>query len=342
MQNKTSRASTALWASAIILAIVSPLALSNIYWTSVLTRILIYVLMAVSLRTIYLVGEFSLGHVGFMCIGAYTSALLSLKAGLPFALTLPAGGVMAGLVAFSLGYPFMRVKGVYFVVLTVVTSESFRLLAFNWKKLTGGVDGLIGFPGAGSLSIPGIGQIDFGGFNEYYYLTLGVVCASLYILYRLERSRLGFTWLAIRETDKMAGAVGINVLRYKVINFSTACFFAGIGGGLLAHSEQALSPMGGATFGVMTTIYLLVYMVVGGKGKFEGPVVGAVVLSLVSEFTRPVEEYQPMIIGAIAIAVVMLLPDGLASIPERLGLWPVSASEGSSRPDLKPRAEEGA
>ncbi len=342
MQNSTSRASAILWASATILAIVSPLVLSSIYWTSALTRILIYVLMAVSLRTIYLVGEFSLGHVGFMCIGAYTSALLSMKVGLPFAITLPAGGLMAGLVAFSIGYPFMRVKGVYFVILTVVTSESFRLLAFNWKKLTGGTDGLIGFPSAGSLSIPGMGQLDFGGFNEYYYLTLAVVCACLYILYQLERSRLGFIWLAIREADKMAGAVGINVLRYKVINFGAACFFAGIGGGLLAHSEQALSPMDGATFSIMTTIYLLVYMVVGGKRKFEGPIVGAVFLSLVSEFTRPVEEYQPMIIGAIAIAIVLLLPDGLASLPQRLGPWVSRSAKGTLEADMESRVKEAA
>jgi branched-chain amino acid transport system permease protein len=119
----------------------------------------------------------------------------------------------------------------------------------------------------------------------------------------------------------MAGAVGINVLRYKVINFSVACFFAGIGGALLAHSEQALSALEGASFGIMTTIYLLVYMVVGGKSRFEGPIVGAVLLSLVSEFTRPVGEYQPMIIGAIAIAVVTFLPDGLVIIPQKVGLW---------------------
>lgn len=338
MQNRSSLGISLGWALAVILAIVSPLALSNIYWTSALTRILISVLMAASLRTVYLVGEFSLGHVGFMCLGAYTSALMTLKANLPFALTLPAGGFLAGLTALLLGYPFMRVKGIYFVILTVVTSESLRLLAFNWSDLTGGTDGLIGFPGAGSLSIPILGQVDFGGSNEYYYLTLTVVCASLYILYCLEKSRLGFTWLAIRETDRMAGAVGINVLKYKVINFSAACFFAGIGGALLAHSEQALSALEGASFGIMTTIYLLVYMVVGGKMRFEGPIVGAVVLSLISEFTRPVEEYQPMIIGAIAIVIVMLSPDGLVTIPKRVGLRRLRSFAPKSKAAAKPKA----
>jgi branched-chain amino acid transport system permease protein len=303
------------------IVIAAPPILSSVYWTSVMTMIVINALMAASLRTIFLIGEFSLGHVGFMCMGAYTSALLTMKVGLPFALTLPMGGLLAGLVAFGLGYPFMRVKGIYFVILTVVTSESFRLLAFNWRSLTGGFDGLIGFPGAGVLFIPGLGQVDFNGFTEYYYLALAIASASLFVLYRLEKSNLGFTWLAIRETDKMAGAVGINVLWYKVVNFSIACFFAGIGGVLLAHSEQTISPQAGSAFGVMTTIYFLVYMVVGGREKFMGPIVGAIALSLVMEFSRPMKEYQPMIIGTIALAVVMFFPEGLMSIPEVIYRW---------------------
>ena len=306
---------------AILLAITVPLLLSSTYWTSVFTSIAINSLMAVSLRTILTIGEFSLGHVGFMCLGAYTSALLTMKAALPFGVTLPVAGLLAGLVAFALGYPFMRVKGIYFAILTLVTSESIRLLAFNWRSLTGGVDGLIGFPGAGVLSIPGLGQLDFNRFTEYYYLTLAVICVSLFILYRLEKSKFGFTWLAIRDADKMAGAVGVNVLRYKVIAFSIASFFAGIGGGLFAHFERALGPHPTASFGVMTTIYLLIYLVVGGKAKFVGPILGAVVLSLVYEFARPVEEYQPMIIGVIAIVVVMIIPEGLIGIPKKMRRW---------------------
>ena len=308
--------------AAILLAIAAPLLLASIYWTSVLTLIVINALMAASLRTIFSVGEFSLGHLGFMCLGAYTSALLTLKAGLPFGLTLPVAGLMSGLVAFFLGHPFMRVKGIYFAILTLVTSESIRLLAYYWKNLTGGYDGLIGFPGAGVLPISGLGEVDFDGFTEYYFLTLGVVCTSLFVLYRLEKSKLGFTWLAIRDADKLAGAVGVNVLRYKILAFSIASFFGGIGGGLFAHFDRALGPHPTATFGVMTTIYLLAYMVVGGKDKFPGPIVGAIVLSLVYEFARPVEEYQPMIIGAIAIAIVKLIPSGIVSIPEKIfSLW---------------------
>ena len=320
MQNNSSRIRLLGWIAIAASAIAAPPVLASIYWTSVLTMIVINALMAASLRTIFLIGEFSLGHVGFMCIGAYTSALLAMN-GLPFGITLPLGGLMPGLIAFFLGFPFMRVKGIYFVILTVVTSESLRLLIFNWRSLTGGTNGLIGFPGAGVLSVPGLGQVDFGGFTEYYYLTLGIVSLSLFILYRLENSNLGFTWTAIRETDKMAGAVGINVQKYKIFNFSIASFFAGVGGALLAHSEQILSSQASSVFGVMTTIYFLVYVVVGGKARFMGPIIGTVALSLIMEFSRPMQEYQPMIIGAIAVAVVMILPEGLVSIPSTVGAW---------------------
>jgi branched-chain amino acid transport system permease protein len=338
MQNSFSSARGVGWLLTVALAVVYPLVHSSIYWDSVLIRVFIYALMAASLRMIYLVGEISLGHVGFMCLGAYTSALLAMKVGLNFALTVPVGGLVAGAVALCLGYPFMRVKGVYFVILTLVTAESFRLLAFNWKDMTGGSDGLIGFPGPGAITIPGLGEVDFGGPGQYYYLTLVIVCVLLFILYRLEKSGLGFIWLAIRETDRVASAVGINVLRYKVINFCAACFFAGVGGALLAYSEQALSAMDSASFGVTTSIYLLVYMVVGGKTQFEGPVVGTVVLSLVSEFTRPVEEYQPMILGVIAVAVALLLPDGLASLPGKVGRRRSGMLVAKSKPGVPPKA----
>lgn len=299
-------------------AAVLPLLLDSIYWTSVLTTTAINVLMAATLRTIFLIGEFSLGLVGFMCVGAYTSALLCMKADLPFWLSLPAGAFLAGAVGLGLGYPFMRVKGIYFVILTVVTSESFRMLAIHWNSLTGGSSGFVGFPGAGILTLPWIGEIDFTGIDAYYGLTLALICLSLFVLYRIETSPVGFTWLAIREAEKTAGAVGVNVLRYKAFNFGLACFFAGLGGGLLAHAERTLSPSATSAFGVMTTIYLLVYMIVGGKSHFLGPIIGTIVLSLISELARPMQEYQPMIIGAIAIAVVMVLPEGLVSLPDRL------------------------
>ena len=109
---------------------------------------------------------------------------------------------------------------------------------------------------------------------------------------------------------------------------------AGVGGALLAHLEQTLSSQASSIFGVMTTIYFLVYVVVGGKDRFTGPIIGAVTLSLIMEFTRPMQEYQPMIIGAIALAVVMIIPEGLVSIPSKVGAWRSKSLSARSKVDL--------
>jgi len=320
------------WVAAAALLIAAPIILNNIYWTSVLILIGVNVLLTASLRTITLVGHFSLGHVGFMLLGAYTSGLLMMKGGLSFWPSLLAGGLLPGGMALVLGYPFLRVKGIYFAILTLLTAETFRQVAFNWRSLTGGSWGLVGIPGPGPLTIPGLGRIDFETPIAYYYLTLGVVCLCLAILYRLERSRLGFKWRSIREADKLADSVGVNVLWYKILNFSLACFFAGVAGSLFVHFQRGLSADASSTFGVLTSIYLLVYMVVGGENRFAGPVIGVVVLLMVAELARPLQEYQPMMIGAVAIAVVMLLPGGIMGLIDLL--W-------SQRLSFRPKSPDG-
>lgn len=303
------------------LLMATPVIVSNIYWISVLIMTQIYILMAASMRTILLIGHVSLGHIGFMLLGAYSSALLVMKADLPFWVALILAGLFSGLVALSLGYPFLRVRGIYFAILTLLTSESFRLVAYNWRSLTGGSHGLGGIKHPGQISVPGLGAIDFGTEGAYYYLTLSIVCLSLMVLYRLERSRLGFKWRAIRESQRLAQAVGVNVLWYKIACFTVACFFAGIAGALFAHFQRCISADPTSVFSILTSIYLLVYIIVGGEGKFAGPIIGAFVLSMASEFARPVGEYQPMIIGGLAIMVVMLLPGGILGLVDKIKSW---------------------
>lgn len=319
--NKSSITKYIIGALAIVFSIAAPVILADIYWTSVLILIGINVLLTSSLRVIGLIGHISLGHVGFMLVGAYTSSLLVMKADVPFGFALFASGGLAGTLALILGYPFLRVKGIYFAILTLLTAESLRLLAFNWRNLTGGPFGLMSIPAPGPISISGLGQLQFETAGAFYYLMLTVVGTSLLVLYRFERSRIGFIWQAIRETDKLASAVGVNTLFYKILNFSIGCFFAGMAGSLFAHFHHGLSADTSSTFGVLTSIYLLIYMVVGGENQFSGPIVGALVLSLLSEFARPLQEYQPVMIGAIAIIVVLLLPKGLASLPANIGKW---------------------
>ena len=305
--------------SAVIIA--SPVALNSVYWTSVLIILWINILMVSSLRTIRLLGHISLGHVGFSLIGAYGSALLVMRLGLSFWIGLFLGGLLSAGVALALAYPFLRVKGPYFALLTLLTAETFRLITWHWPSLTGGFWGLLKIPSPDPVTIPVIGRITFDSVNSYYYLSAVIVTLSLFVLYLFERSRLGFKWRAIQDTEALAQSVGMNVMWYKALNFAIACFFAGLAGALFAHYQHALSPDFTARFGVLMSIYLLVYMVVGGDAKFTGPIVGTVVLTIVSETSRKLGEYQPMLIGAIAILFVLLMPEGLIGLPNRVTLW---------------------
>lgn len=297
-----------------------PFMLKNIYWLSVLITVWINVLLAMSLRIIAIVGHITLGHVGFMLLGAYSSALLVVNLGITFWITLVLAGVISACVALVLGYPFLRVKGIYFAILTLLTAETFRLTAYHWRSLTGGALGMLNIPPPGSIAIPGIVTMTFETEAGYYYLACVIVLLSLLSLYCIEHSRLGFKWRAIREAEGLAQSIGLNVLWHKMLNFAIGCFFAGVSGALFAHYQHGLSPRQPSQFGVMSSIYLLLYMVVGGERHFAGPIIGALVLTTAAELARPLQEYQPMMIGALAIIVVLILPEGIIKLPYRLRL----------------------
>lgn len=302
----------------IAIALAAPLLLNSDYWVSVLILVLINILLVASLRTIWLLGNISLGHVGFSLIGAYSSALLVMSLGFPFWVAMVLGGLLAGTIALVLGYPFLRVRGIYFALLTLLTAETLRLIAWYWRSLTGGYRGLTNIPSPNPIAIPVIGTINFDVTNSYYYLAFIVVLLSLLILYAFENSDLGFKWKAIRDADGLAKSVGINTMWYKILNFAIACFFAGIAGALFAHYQHGLSPDITSRFGVIMSIYLLAYMVVGGQAKFFGSIIGVLFITIVSELARPLREFQPMLIGALAILIVLFMPEGIISLPSRL------------------------
>lgn len=297
-----------------------PLFLKNVYWMHILCLACINVLLASSLRTINLTGELSLGQVGFMLIGAYSSALLSMRMGLSVWLTMLLGGLVAAAVALALAYPILRTKGVYFAVLTFLVAEIFRLSAWYTPSLSGGPRGLSNIPPPSAINIFGITAITFNTKSAYYYLLLVIVLLSLVILSRIERS-LGFTWMAIRQNDSLAESVGINVMGYKLIAFVIGCFFAGVAGAMFAHFMHLLTTDVTAMFGMLTSIYVVIYMVVGGQARFAGPIIGAVILTLVPEFARPLKEFQPIIFGALVIFIIFFMRQGLIALPYYLSLW---------------------
>jgi branched-chain amino acid transport system permease protein len=294
--------------------IVAPNVLGSAYWFTIFTTVVINILLASSLRTMFLIGRISLGHVGFMLVGAYGSALLSMHAGWPLWATIPAAALASALVALIVSFPFLRVAGIYFAILTLLAAETVRLVAYNWKGVTGGSTGLTGIPGPGPVRLPIIGSVELGRVDSYYYLALAVVVVSLVVLWLLERSDLGLKWRSIKDAEPLAQSVGVPVMAYKIANFVIACFFAGLAGGLYAHAQRGLDAEATSRFGALMSMYLVVYLVVGGEGPFLGPAVGATLLTVLAQVAGFAQEYQPIIVGVVAILVTVFMPDGIAGV----------------------------
>ena len=300
----------------VCLAFLLPLFIASQYWLHVLIITGINVLLAVSLRALSRTGQISMGTAGFMLVGAYSSALLAKNIGLSFWIALPAGGLLAALIAVAAGYPFLRAKGIYFAILTVMLAELCRLIAWYWKDVTGGSAGLQDIPSPDLIHFFGLVTLTFTSKLSFYYLMLIILILSLIILYRSERSWLGLMWSSISEAENLARSVGINTMFHKILIFGISSFFMGIAGGLYAHYMGAVSPYGipGSVFGFTASIYVLLYVVIGGEAKFSGPIVGAIVLTVASELARSAREYMPLLFGALLIFVVLFMPQGIISL----------------------------
>lgn len=268
------------------------------------------IVLASSLRLIFLGGQLSLGHGGMVSLGAYFSTLTVMNLGLSFWLALPLAGVFVLLVSFFMGWLFTRLKGFYFAMVTMFLTMVVQLVAEQWRGLTGGPGGVTNIPRPSA-----IGLLNFDSKADYYYLMLAIAVVSLLIMYSLERSRFGLTLTSLRESPNLAASIGVNVRFYKILVFALGGFFAGVVGSFYAHYYTALSPN---SFTFMLSINVLIYMVVGGRNRFAGPVIGAFVFTVVPELGRVVKEYQPFIFAAVLLLIIIFLPQGLASLSPRM------------------------
>jgi branched-chain amino acid transport system permease protein len=289
-----------------------PLVVRGDYYLHVVIAIYYHIIYATTYRFILRTGQFHFGAHAFIGIGAYASVLLVMRLGLSFWLAMPLAGVIAALFAVLIGYPTLRLKGVYFAIITWGFGDTLRFVYVRFQEPFGGPLGIFAIPEPDPIPVPWLGTIDFGQKIHYYFLALVLMMFTLYILHRMERSRFGLIFGAIREGDQLARAVGIHIMNYKVLAFAVCSGLAAMGGSFYAHYTYYISPL---DFTVLLTIYLAIYTVVGGKDRYSGAIVGTVVLMLAGEVFAGYSHYQLLLYSGFLILVLLVLPGGLVSLP---------------------------
>jgi branched-chain amino acid transport system permease protein len=290
----------ALALGVVVLAL--PVATTDPYWLHVLIMATLNVSLALSLRVLWNVGVLSCGHAALMGVGAYASALLATGAGLNPWLGLLAGSAATVVVSVGLGYLSLRLRGIYFVLVTFAFNEVFFLAVNRWRDVTGGPSGIVGIP-----RFPGLPP----GRVSYYYVALGLLAVTMLVLRGLERSRVGAIWFAIRDSDLRAQCVGVNVIFYRVFAFAASAVFAGAWGAFYAHYQTVIAP---TDFTIWQSVYVQLYMIVGGAAAFAGPVVGGATLTIFTELIRATGPLVSVIYGVLLTFVMLFLPGGLVSL----------------------------
>ncbi|MBC8273994.1 MAG: branched-chain amino acid ABC transporter permease [Chloroflexi bacterium] len=293
-----------------------PLLFSSPYILHIFILTLIYIIAAVSLRTITISGQFPLAHAAFMGVGAYTAAMASKWLGWSPWLTIPLGGLMAAGIGMLTGYPFARLRALYYAMGSLFLGIGIMSIIAAGGALTGGYSGLAGITPLLPTTTSKV---------SYYYLFLGLALVSIIALYRFEFSRIGINLKAIAQSHLVASSVGINESWYRVLAVGVGCFFVGIAGAGYAHYALVISP---TCFNFMTTLWLVMYVLIGGINSFAGPIIGTAILFLSPEFSRDLKIYSPFVSAAILLIIVYLMPNGLASLPGLVRSWFIESRKG--------------
>ncbi|WP_323032459.1 branched-chain amino acid ABC transporter permease [Paracoccus sp. (in: a-proteobacteria)] len=294
----------------VLVAILAVIACVPFLWGSryilhIATMTAIMIPMAAGMNIMLKIGQLSLAQAAFMGMGAYASALLTMKLGVPAVLALVIGGILPAIVAGVLGPVFLRIKGVYFVLLTFAFGQIVNLILQDWVSLTGGNSGIYGIP---KFSIFGfrLAQV-----HHYYILALLFAVLVIAVLRRLEKSDVGAILESLNDNEMLSRSLGANALSWRIATFVLSAFIAGISGGIYAFYIGFLSP---DPFGFRMVVDLIVMNVVGGVGTIFGPVLGAIFIVPLPELLRDAREYQLLIYAAILIFFILFVRNGIASL----------------------------
>jgi branched-chain amino acid transport system permease protein len=277
--------------------------LLNPYYSNMLINIAINIILAVSLHLVIgITGQFSIGHAGFLAVGAYISAIFTMKLLLPFPVALLAGGLVAAIAGLVVGIPTLRLRGDYLAIATLGFAEIIRIVFLNIEYV-GGAAGM---------------QVTHFTTWTYAFICLFI---TVLVIMNFTNSRHGRAAIAIRENEIAADAMGINTTYYKVIAFTIGSFFAGVAGGLYSHNFYIIQP---TNFGFLKSFDILIYVVLGGLGSLSGAVIAATLLTIISTFLQDFPETRMIIYSLVLVIVMLYRPQGLMGtreITDVFGKW---------------------
>jgi branched-chain amino acid transport system permease protein len=259
------------------------------YLAGIIIQLGINILLGWSVYLPLSTGQASIGNAGFMAIGAYISSYLTLKMGFPLFVATIVGGIFASFIGFLLGFPALRLKGIYLVMGTLAFGEMVRNIFLNWEFF-GGAYGMRGMEGT-SLGL------------VYFWVIFVLFC-----FFALSRSRMKLNLDSIFDDERVSQLTGINVVKVKVGTFAFGALIAGIAGGLYAHHLRFIEP---GSFDVLLSIYMLLFVVFGGMKTYWGALLGAVVFTLVPEISRGLKDYRGVFLGGLIIGLMIIRPKGL-------------------------------
>jgi len=285
-----------------------PWVMTDAYFMHMAILIGIYTLLSISNNLLLgYTGQLSLGHAAFFGVGAYVSSLVFLNLGLPMWVGLCCAPVATGILGYIISKLAFRLRGAYFVIMTIGIAEVLKLVGLNWVELTKGPMGLTDI---GTFTIPlgALGVIDFSHKTPYYYLILCLVLLCVYVQYSLLHSSFGRAFISIRENENLAESVGINCYKYLVIVVVISCAIAGVSGSLYAHYVSFIDP---GVFSFFISVNAVMMVIVGGQGTLVGPIVGAILFTLIPEWLRVFGDARMAVYAVIVIFIVVFMPKGV-------------------------------
>jgi branched-chain amino acid transport system permease protein len=289
-------------AAAFLYLVAVPLLLADRpYFLNVLTNASILSFASLGVWVTFSIGRINIAQGAFAMIGGYVTAILSTRYGVPFWLCLPLSAVVAAAVGIAIGLPILRLRGVYFAMITLSLTEAVRLAFLNGGDLTKGASGIVNIPQPTGIQTP----------LAFYILASCLLVLGLLAVWRLATSRIGWVFRSLRQNEDLAASFGVDVARYRVIAFAFSCAMGGIAGSFFAVFHQNIYP---ASYSVQDSINFMLYCFLGGLDFVLGPVVGAFLLVVAFELLGELQRYQALLYGGLMIAVMLFLPNGILSL----------------------------